>query len=103
MANPVIPMPAHGEHGAPNFDATKTHQLPRFFKELEYLFDPANMTMVDKKKEQLLQYVNYDIEQIWETFLEYEDATKTYAEFKAVIILYYPVIMNECTLYENLI
>ena len=86
MANPVIPMPACGEHGAPTFDATKTHQLPRFFKELEYLFDHDNMTMDDKKKKQLLQYINYNIKQIWETFPEYKNATKTYAELKAAII-----------------
>ena len=61
MANPVIPMPTCGEHGAPTFDATKTHQLPRFFKELEYLFDCANMTTDDENKKQLLWYVNYDI------------------------------------------
>ena len=54
-------MPTCGEHGAPTFDATKTHQLPRFFKELEYLFDCANMTTDDENKKQLLRYVNYDI------------------------------------------
>ena len=95
MANPVILMPTHREHGAPTFDATKTHQLPRFFKELEYLFDHANMTKDDKKKKQLLCYVDYDIKQIWEMFPEYEDTTKAYAEFKAVIISYYPEASGE--------
>ena len=89
MENPVILMPTCGEHVAPTFDAKKTHQLPKFFKELEYLFDHANMTRDNEKKKQLLQYINYDIKQIWETFPEYKDITKTYMEFKVVIILYY--------------
>ena len=88
-------MPTCSEHGAPTFDATKTHQLPRFLKELEYLFDCANMTTDDEKKKQLLRYVNYNIEQIWETFPEYKDATKTYVEFNTVIILYYPEASGE--------
>ena len=47
------------------------------------------MTMDNKKKKQLLWYIDYDIDQIWKTFPEYKDATKTYTEFKAVIVLYY--------------
>ena len=43
----------------------------------------------------LLININYDIEQIWETFPEYEDATKNYAEFKAAIISYHPEASGE--------
>ena len=45
--------------------------------------------MDDKKKKQLLWYINYNIKKVWEIFPEYEDTTKTYAEFKAAIISYY--------------
>jgi hypothetical protein len=95
VTNSIIPMPARGERGAPSFDAARTHQLPRFFKELEYLFGRANVATDDEKKKQLLRYVDYDIEQIWETFAECEDPTKTYEEFKAAIISYYPEASGE--------
>lgn len=51
--------------------------------------------MDNNKKKQLLWYVDYDTKQIWETFSEYEDATKTYKEFKAAIISYYPEASEE--------
>ena len=83
-------MPARGERAAPSFDNTKPRELIRFFEELEYLFTRADLKDETEKKKHVLQYVDFDIEQIWKTFPEFSDATKTYANFKAAILIHYP-------------
>lgn len=40
-------------------------------------------------------YIEYDIEQIWEIFPKFEDATKTYNNFKKVVLSYYPDMSEE--------
>ena len=83
-------MPARGERAAPSFDNTKPRELIRFFEELEYLFTRADLKDETEKKKHVLRYVDFDIEQIWKTFPEFSDATKTYANFKAAILIHYP-------------
>jgi len=77
------------ERAAPVFDNTKPRELPRFFDDLELLMDRALVQSADKKK-QVLRYVDFDTEQIWKTFPEYNDGTKTYDDFKTAIIDHYP-------------
>jgi hypothetical protein len=89
MANNFY-MPARGERAAPSFDNTKPRELVRFFEELEYLFTRADLKDETEKKKHLLRYVDFDIEQIWKTFPEFSDATKTYLHFKAAILIHYP-------------
>ena len=88
MAN--FHMPARGEHAAPTFDRTKPRELVRFFKELEYLFKRAELDDEEEKKEHVLRYVEFEVEQIWKSFPEYADATKKYIDFKAAILVHYP-------------
>ena len=83
-------MPARGERAAPSFDNTKPRELIRFFEELEYLFTRADLKDETEKKKHVLRYVDFDIEQIWKTFPEFSDATKTYLNFKAAILVHYP-------------
>jgi hypothetical protein len=83
-------MPARGERGAPTFDQAKPRELVRFFEELEYLFVRATLADESEKKKHVLRYVEFEVEQIWKTFPEYIDATKTYLEFKAAILVHYP-------------
>ena len=83
-------MPARGERAAPTFDRNKPRELVRFFEELEYLFDRSALTAEAEKKKHVLRYVDFEVEQIWKTFPEYTDATKTYAHFKAAILVHYP-------------
>ena len=83
-------MPARGERAAPTFDKTKPRELIRFFEELEYLFERAELTDNTTMKKHVLRYVEFDVEQIWKSFPEYSDATKTYNEFKAAILVHYP-------------
>ena len=89
MAQPYY-MPARGEHAAPTFDRTKPRELVRFFEELEYLFKRASLEQESEKKKHVLRYVDFEVEQIWKTFPEYSDATKTYLDFKAAILVHYP-------------
>ncbi|KAF8815366.1 hypothetical protein BYT27DRAFT_7129085, partial [Phlegmacium glaucopus] len=83
-------MPARGERSAPTFDRNKPRELNRFFDELEYLLDRAALVTELDKKKQVLRYVDFEIEQIWKTFPEYSDPTKTYNQFKAAILVHYP-------------
>ena len=89
MANTFY-MPARGERAAPSFDKSKPRELVRFFEELEYLFERAALTQETEKKKHVLRYVEFEVEQIWKTFPEYTDPTKSYAEFKAAILIHYP-------------
>ena len=68
MANTFY-MPARGERAAPSFDITKPRELIRFFEELEYLFTRADLKDETEKKKHVLCYVDFDIEQIWKTFI----------------------------------
>ena len=83
-------MPARGERAAPTFDRTKPRELIRFFEELEYLFDRATLVDESEKKKHVLRYVEFEVEQLWKTFTEYTDATKTYQDFKSAILIHYP-------------
>ena len=77
MAAPFY-MPACGERAAPTFDTSKPRELIRFFEELEYLFMRASLEEESEKKKHVLSYVEFDVKQIWKTFPEYSDPTKTY-------------------------
>ena len=83
-------MPSRGERAAPTFDKAKPRKLPRFFQELEYLFARANITSDSEKKDHVLRYVEFEIEQIWKTFPEYKNGIKTYSDFKDAILVHYP-------------
>ena len=83
-------MPSRGERAAPAFDKTKPRELSRFFKELEKLFTRVGVTAEADKKEHVLEYVDFDVEQIWKIFPEYADNTKTYKDFKDAILVHYP-------------
>lgn len=83
-------MPARGERAAPSFDRTKPRELVRFFEELEYLFDRAALEDESDKKKHVLRYVDFEVEQIWKSFPEFSDVTKTYLDLKAAILIHYP-------------
>ena len=89
-ATPPIPMPLRNERIAPVFDSSKPRELSRFFEDLEVLMVRADITDHQEKKKQVLRYVDFDTEQIWKTFIEYSDNTKTYEQFKDSILIHYP-------------
>jgi hypothetical protein len=84
-----VPIPAQGKHAAPAFDKAKPRELSCVFAELEYLFKRADLDSDSNKKKHILCYVNFETEQIWKTFPEYTNATKTYRQFKDTILVYY--------------
>src|SRR5271156_3106202 len=55
----------------------------------------ANITLDSEKKEQVLEYVEFDTEQIWRTFPEFSDVLKSYDEFKSAIFVHYPDATGE--------
>jgi hypothetical protein len=83
-------MPFRGEWCAPSFNKAKPRELVRFFKELERLFVRAAVTSEEEKKEQVLRYIDFEIEEFWETLPEYKNPLATYDEFKAAILSLYP-------------
>ena len=83
-------MPARGERAAPSFDQNRPRELIRFFEDLEYLFVRATLEDEAEKKKHVLRYVDFDVEQIWKSFQEYTDPTKTYQDFKTAILAHYP-------------
>ena len=66
-------MPAHGGHATPSFDQSKPRELARFFEELEYLFERADLNQEADKKKHVLRYVEFNVEQIWKSFPEFSD------------------------------
>ena len=83
-------MPNFGERAAPVFNQAKPRELPRFFFALERLFARVGVTAEQAKKDDAIQYVEYEVEQIWRTFPEYADPLITYAAFKAAVLAHYP-------------
>lgn len=83
-------MPARGERSAPSFDQSRPRELIRFFKELELLFVRASVTREDEKKEQVLRYVEFEVEELWQALPEFKNPLANYDEFKAAILSYYP-------------
>jgi len=86
----VAYMPARGERAAPKFDKTKPRELCRFFKDLEKLFTRVGVVLDTEKKDHVLDYVDFDVEEIWRTFPEYAAVASTYTNFKDAILLHYP-------------
>ena len=83
-------MPSRGERAAPTFDQAKPRELSRFFKDLEKLFARVGVTSENEKKDHVLEYVPFDVEQIWRTFPEYSAQLSTYKDFKDAILVHYP-------------
>jgi Aspartyl protease len=83
-------MPMRNERAAPTFDSKKPREFARFFRDLEKLMARANITLDSEKKDQVLEYVDFDTEQIWKTFPEFTDILKSYDQFKAAIFVHYP-------------
>ena len=89
MALPVL-MPMHNEHMAPTFDTAWPRELPRFFKDLEYLMERATIVTYADKKKQVVCSTNFDTEQIWKSLPEFKNAASSYDDFKKAIMVHYP-------------
>src|SRR6202522_1980838 len=86
----IFYMPMRGERTAPILDGTRARDLPRTFTDLETLFRRAKITDDNEKKKQVIYYTDFDTEQLWKYLPEFDDPTINYADFKDVIMDYYP-------------
>ena len=80
-------MPACGEDAAPVFNKLKPRELPKFFDELEYLFERADIQRGKDKKRHTLRYVDFETEELWRAIPEFAGS---YNKFKAAILNLYP-------------
>jgi hypothetical protein len=89
MADP-IPMPARGDHTAPQFDPTHPQELHHYFSNLHFILRHARVTDNTEMKQYAIQYVDIDTSELWEAIPEYLNNTKTYGEFRIAIYKLYP-------------
>jgi hypothetical protein len=88
-------MPPQGHGSAPKFTPDVLRELQRYFKELEFLFGPAEVVNNMEKKKHACQYIDIDIADLWEAIPEF-DVTKTFDEFKSAIFKLYPGSESKC-------
>ncbi|KAF7297477.1 hypothetical protein MIND_00981500 [Mycena indigotica] len=86
----TIPMPARGDRNAPRFDSAKPRELLRYFSDLEFHFARAAVTDRAEKKQHATRFLSVDDQDLWESLAEFNDATKTYEDFKAAVVKLYP-------------
>ena len=67
----------------------KPRELPIYFSELELLFDSAQISADQEKKENAQHYLQYEDFELWGTLPEFQSQT-TYEEFKAAVLRLYP-------------
>jgi hypothetical protein len=91
----VFYMPMRREETAPTFDKSKTHEFPRYFGDLEHLFERANITNEVEMKKCVLRYVDIETEQLWKVLPEFCDTHATYAVFKEAILSDYPDVYGD--------
>ena len=82
-------MPLSGEHIAPRFDSSKPREICKFWEDIETHSERSGI-MDNECKPWVLQYVDLDTCNFWESFEEASLDKKTYEEFKAKINKYYP-------------
>jgi hypothetical protein len=89
-AQQTIPMPARGDRSAPRFDPKQPRELRRYFADLDFVFQRANVTTDQSKKQHACRYADVDTSELWEALPACTDNTKTYDEFKAEVLALYP-------------
>ena len=88
-------MPPRGHRTAPTFDPGKPRELKRFFSELNFHFDAANVTDDTEKKSHATRYVDFDVAEIWESLPSFSDASQPYNDFQNAVFELYPAADNE--------
>jgi hypothetical protein len=89
-------MPCRGEVTAPTFNKLNPRELPKFFDELEYLFERADIRWNEYEEEDFylkrhtLRYVDFETEELWRAIPEFADPVMGYDDFKAGILGLYP-------------
>ncbi|KAJ7123500.1 hypothetical protein C8R44DRAFT_620952 [Mycena epipterygia] len=82
-------MPARGDRNAPIFDASKPHELRRYFSDLEFLFGRSAITDVTEMKKHSTRFLTVEDQETWEMLPSFSDAQKSYDAFKADVLKLY--------------
>ena len=95
-------MPIRSDRTAPLFDKARPREFTRFFKDLEILFERANVNQEADKKKYVLHYVDFETEQVWRWIPAFSDTIKTYADFKDEILGFYPEVSEHIYSISNI-
>ncbi len=82
-------MPVFSERAAPTFDRTHPNHLPRFFAQLETLFDRCNVQSDLEKKTYVTAYAEPELAKCWEALPQFYKASHTYFDFRACLLDFY--------------
>jgi hypothetical protein len=83
-------MPLRHDHSAPHFEPSQPRELRRYFADLAVHFARSEIDSDQEKKRYTCRYVDIDMEELWESRLEYSDHTKSFADFVQAIYRLYP-------------
>ena len=91
MSQPVVPhMPAHRDHGLPQFDPEKLCELRRFFEDLKFYFVQSQVVDKEEMKQHALWFIDCDTAELWEILPEFTNATTSYQKFVDAVYKLYP-------------
>ncbi|KAJ7051039.1 hypothetical protein C8F01DRAFT_1091826 [Mycena amicta] len=85
---PIL-MPARGAHTAPKFDSSKPEEFRRYFADVEYLLDQAQIVDETDMKRACTRYLSVQDQELCEGLDEFSKASKTFAEFKKTALALY--------------
>ena len=83
-------MPARGDHGSPQFDPKKSHELCRFFEDLKFYFMRSQVVDKEEMKQHALWFIDCDTAELWEILPEFTNVTTSYQKFVDAVYKLYP-------------
>jgi hypothetical protein len=72
----------------PTFDPTSLHTLPQYLTQVNHLLVQSKIDNSKECKDFIISFIEPDLQDLWEAFPEYSDATKTFDNFKDPMQLY---------------
>ena len=82
-------LPLRSEKGAPEWDETDRYSVKLYFEQVRQLNLRHQVTDAKEQKDAALLYVPSDVRRLWSTYAEYNDATKTFDDFRDAVLGYY--------------
>jgi hypothetical protein len=92
-AEPATPlpllMPLKGDRTAPTFDPASPHTLLQYLAQVDCLLPQSRIDNPKECKDYVISFIEPDLQDLWEAFPEYSDATKTFDDFKEALLRSY--------------
>ena len=82
-------LPLRNERGAPQFDDSSRDTVEKYFSDLERLLGKHNIIREILKKLAAVDYPPADVGKRWKSLPTYDDAAKTYVQFKEEVLSFY--------------